>query len=62
MMEPKLDVSAFVDQMAAIVDLPLQAEHRPGVVANFERIHLVAQWVMEFPLPEEIEVAPTFEP
>jgi hypothetical protein len=62
MMESNLDVSVFVDQMAAIVDLPLQSEHRPGVVANFERIHAIAQLVMEFPLPEEIEVAPVFEP
>jgi hypothetical protein len=62
MMESKLDASVFVDQMAAIVDLPLQPEHRPGVIANFERIHTIAQLVMEFPLPEEIEVAPVFEP
>jgi hypothetical protein len=62
MTDPKLDISAFVDQMAAIVDLPLQPEHRPGVVANFERIHTIAQLVMEFPLDEDIEVAPEFQP
>lgn len=62
MTEPKLDISAFVDQMAAIVNLPLQPEHHPGVVANFERIHTIAQMVMEFPLDEEVEVAPEFKP
>lgn len=52
----------FVDQMAELVDLPLQPEHRPGVVANLERIQTIAQLVIDFPLPEAIEVAPVFEP
>lgn len=58
----RTDPEAFVDQMAALVNLPLAPEHRSGVIENFERIIGVAQLVNEFPLPEEIEVAPVFEP
>jgi hypothetical protein len=52
----------LVDQMAALVGLPLQPDHRPGVIENFARIRAIAQLVTEFPLPEEIEIAPVFEP
>ncbi len=57
-----IDPALFVDQMAAIVELPLQPEHRQGVVDNFARIMAVAQLVNEFPLTEEVEIAPVFEP
>ncbi|MBW4563165.1 MAG: DUF4089 domain-containing protein [Mojavia pulchra JT2-VF2] len=56
------DVGGYVDQMALLVDLQLRDEYRDGVVANFERIKAIAQLVNEFPIPEEIEVAPIFEP
>lgn len=56
------DFGQFVDLMAAVVDLPIPPEYRDGVVVNFERIHTVAQLVLEFPLPEDVEAAPVFEP
>lgn len=62
MTEPILDPALFVDQMAALVALPLQPEHRPGVVDNFARIVAIAQLVNEFPLPDDVEIAPNFEP
>jgi hypothetical protein len=52
----------FVEQMAAVVGLPLQTEQKPGVVDNFTRIRAIAQLVNEFPLSEDIEIAPVFEP
>ena len=61
-MNDKADLAEWVDQMAALVDLPLHPEHRPGVVENFSRIAAIAQLVMEFPLPETVEAAPVFEP
>jgi Protein of unknown function (DUF4089) len=61
-MANELDVAKFVDLMASVIDLPLQPEHRPGVIVNFERIQAVAQLVTEFPLPEDVEAAPVFEP
>ena len=57
-----LDVGEYVDQMALLVDLRLRDEYRDGVVANFERIKAIADLVNSFPLPEDIEVAPVFEP
>lgn len=62
MTQPTIDPETFVDQMAALMNLPLTAEHRPGVIENFERIMGVAQLVNQFPLPEEIEVASVFQP
>ncbi len=56
------DSAECVDRIASLVGLPLNPDHRPGVVVNFERIQTIAQLVMEFPLPEEIEAAPVFEP
>ena len=60
--DPTILVDQFVDQMAALVSLPLQPEHRPGVVDNFARIAAIAQLVNEFPLPDDIEIAPNFKP
>ncbi|MBO3463180.1 DUF4089 domain-containing protein [Aetokthonos hydrillicola Thurmond2011] len=53
---------SYVDMMALLVDLQLLDEYRDGVVANFEKIQAIAQLVNEFPLPDNIEVAPVFEP
>jgi hypothetical protein len=56
------DVGEYVDQMALVLDLQLRDEYRDGVVANFERIRAIANLVNSFPLSEDIEVAPVFEP
>ncbi|MEH2417321.1 DUF4089 domain-containing protein [Nostoc sp.] len=55
-------VDEYVDQMALLLDLELRDEYRDGVVANFERIRAIANLVNEFPLAEDVEVAPVFEP
>ncbi|MHC5777377.1 DUF4089 domain-containing protein [Nostoc sp.] len=62
MRREEFDVGEYVDQMALLLDLELRDEYRDGVVANFERIRAIANLVNEFPLPEDIEVAPVFEP
>ncbi len=61
MTEP-LDIATIVDQMALLVALPLQPEHRPGVIDNFARIAAIAQLVTEFPLSEDSEIPLRFEP
>ena len=62
-MEEKIPTAAeYVDTISQLVDLPIAPEHRPGVVQNFERIMTIAKLVTEFPLPEDIEAAPIFEP
>ncbi|MEH2350446.1 MAG: DUF4089 domain-containing protein [Nostoc sp.] len=61
-MRKEFDVVEYVELMALLVDLQLRDEDRDGVVANFERIMAIANLVNEFPLTEEIEAAPIFEP
>lgn len=56
------EIAEYVEIMAKLIDLPIPPEYRPGVVANMERIAEIAKLVTEFPLPEEIELAPVFEP
>ncbi|QZZ23359.1 DUF4089 domain-containing protein [Leptothermofonsia sichuanensis E412] len=62
MSEKPVDAAEFVEQMAAVIGLPLQPDHQPGVVDNVTRIIALAQLVAEFSLPEEIEIAPVFQP
>ncbi|MGA9380383.1 MAG: DUF4089 domain-containing protein [Phormidium sp.] len=62
-MEEKIPTAAeYVDTMSKLLDLPINSEHRPGVIQNFERIISIAKLVTEFPLPEDLEAAPIFEP
>jgi len=61
-MDETFDVERFVAASAAAIGLSIAPAHQPGVVANLERIAAMARLVMEFPLPEEIEPAPVFEP
>ena len=55
-------VAAYVDQAAAIAGLPIPPEYHASVVDNFARIAAIAQQVLEFPLPEELDAAPVFVP
>lgn len=57
-----IDIDRWVDQTAAVMDLPLSPDHRPGVVDNASRIWAIAQLFLDFPLPETIEPAPVFDP
>lgn len=56
------EITEYVDLMAKLIDLPLDPEHRPGVIANMTIIARIAQLVNEFPLPDEIEAATAFQP
>ncbi|HEY9736395.1 MAG TPA: DUF4089 domain-containing protein [Trichocoleus sp.] len=56
------DSAAYVDQMSAFLRLPIPPELRDGVIENLERIWDIAQPVVEFPLPDDLEAAPIFEP
>jgi Protein of unknown function (DUF4089) len=62
MTETPLDPAQYVDQMALLIDLPLDSEHRPGVIQNMARTIAIAHLVTDFPLPDEIEAAPIFQP
>ncbi len=58
----RFDVEQYVEQAAALIGLPLHPEHKPGVVANLSRIQKVASLFMDFPLPDDVDVAPVFQP
>lgn len=61
-MKEEFNVGEYVDLMGLLVDLQLRDEYRDGVVANFERIKVIALLVNSFALPEDVEAAPIFEP
>ncbi|NEP46016.1 MULTISPECIES: DUF4089 domain-containing protein [Okeania] len=56
------NIEKYVECTAELINLPLQPEHLPGVVENLEKIAAIAQLVIDFPLPPEIEQAPKFDP
>lgn len=60
--DPSNPVAAYVEHAAALLDLPLAEEHRPGVLANVERLRTVAAPLLSFPLPPELDAAPAFVP
>lgn len=55
------NIEKYVDDAAELINLPIDPEYRPGVIANLEQIAAIAQLVIEFPLTDEIEIAPIFE-
>jgi Protein of unknown function (DUF4089) len=57
-----LDSATLVDLTAQLIGLELDPAHRPGVIANFEQTAAIAKLVMEFSIPNEIEVATVFQP
>jgi len=61
-MKKNINSAAYIEQMIEILDLPLDPEYCPGVIKNFASICAIATLVTEFPLPEDIEAAPVFEP
>jgi len=62
MPEQEFDPETYVDASAALVGLPIDPAHRPGVILNLERLAQLAALVMEFPLTDEAEPAPVFRP
>ena len=56
------DVALYVDQMAHMINLPIPSEYREGVIENYARIQPIAQLMLEFPLPADTDIAPTFQP
>ena len=54
--------SAYVDTMARVLELPLAAAHRPGVIANLARTAAIVTPLLIFHLPADAEPAPVFVP
>ncbi|MEO1510306.1 MAG: DUF4089 domain-containing protein [Cyanobacteria bacterium J06633_23] len=56
------DATAYVQQSAQLLNLSIPPDHMDSMVENFERIQAIAQPVLDFPLPDNLEAAPRFEP
>lgn len=56
------DLGGRVDGAAGLASLTIAAEYRPGVIRAMGVILAAAALVMEFPLPDDVEAAPVFEP
>lgn len=56
------DLAAHVDRAAKLIGLPILPAHRPGVIQTMGVIAAAATLVMDFPLPDDVEAAPVFEP
>ena len=54
-------IEAYVDHAAPLVGLTLTPEQRGGVVRNLATTLAVAQLVLDFPLPDDVDAAPVFE-
>ena len=56
------DLGAHVDRAANLIGLPILPAHRAGVIQAMGVIAAAATLVMDFPLPDDVEAAPVFEP
>jgi hypothetical protein len=52
----------YVKAASATIRLEISPDNEAGVVENFERIASIADFLMQFPLAQETEVAPVFRP
>ncbi|MEL6326877.1 MAG: DUF4089 domain-containing protein [Cyanobacteria bacterium J06626_23] len=53
---------AYVVQTLQLLSLTVPAEQLDGVVKSFEQVKAIAQPVLDFALPDDLESAPRFEP
>ena len=57
-----MDLEAYVDAQAALLGLPLAAEHRPGVLRYMQLAAAMAPRVMDFALTPADESGSVFVP
>jgi len=62
MNKPPFDAESYMTIMVAALGLNVEEEWKPGIIDNLRRSHQIAQGFLEFPLPDEIEPASTFDP
>jgi hypothetical protein len=56
------DAEAHVNHMAAAMGLEIPPEWRASVVDNMAATEAIAELVLSFPLDDDVEPAPVFEP
>lgn len=52
----------YINLAAILLELPITPESQPGVLEHFANLDKTAKQVMEFPLSDDTEPAPIFEP
>jgi len=57
-----VDWPAYVDHMASLHGLVLDTERRTEVIAQMQRIELLARRFLDFELEPHVEPAPVFRP
>lgn len=62
MSKDAFDADAFLDAAAAAMNLSIDPAWRPAVLDNLKRSRQIAQAVLDFPLPDDIEPASIFKP
>ncbi len=62
MKNDEFDAETFVRQSAALTGFTITPEQMPGVVTNIKRIVPLAKLFVDFPLPDDVELASVFEP
>jgi hypothetical protein len=60
--QPEDDTGAFVDAMAKLIGLPIDAASREKVIANVNIARTIAGLAMAEPVPDATENAPVFRP
>ena len=58
----EIDIDEYIEQISLLLNLEIKDEYRNEMIADFEKLISIAEIVNNFPLPEEIEIAPVFEP
>jgi len=56
------DWPSYIDAMATLHRLPLDAERRTEVARQMMQIETLARRFVDFPLKPEVEAAPVFRP
>ena len=56
------NAEAYVQQALQLLALDVSPKQQTVVMEQFERIRAIAQPILDFPLPDDLEAAPTFEP
>jgi hypothetical protein len=55
-------LGAAIDAMLPLIGLLIEPAWREPVIGNLKAVSAAARLVLEFPLPDELEPAPRFEP
>ena len=61
-MNDTFDAEAHCDHMARVLGLDIRSEWRQSVVDNLKATRAIAEAVLSFPLADDVEPAPVFEP